>query len=87
MTGCFGNSPLDRMRERELDDYLNSLDADDDDDYENEEEEDSEGDLEIICPHCDEVIMLKELIYHEDDKTVLCPECGYVYDIIYSIEK
>ena len=40
MSGCFGNDPEDRAREKELDDYLNSLDWSDDDDEEAEDDVD-----------------------------------------------
>jgi len=43
MSGCFGNDPEDRARERELDRYLASTedeDEDEEDDPEDEEDED-----------------------------------------------
>jgi hypothetical protein len=47
MIGCFDNSPEDRAREKELDDYLATQKPEEDqDDEEDEEDETDEGDDE-----------------------------------------
>jgi hypothetical protein len=39
MAGCFGNHPVDRWMERQLDDYLNSFDPEDERPVNDNEEE------------------------------------------------
>lgn len=48
MAGCFGNSPIDRYMQRQLDDYLDSLELDCNEDCENCDRPDSDCGLEYL---------------------------------------
>lgn len=76
MAGCYGNSPEDRYFERKLDEYLDSLDAQNPKEHEVTLTLDTDGEtLYIVCPNCDSYTDCTESDPSLGD-TEDCRDCG-----------
>jgi hypothetical protein len=72
MAGIYGNDPMDQYWEKELDDFLNSLDYDD-----NEYEDD-----QILCKECGNCTAQEyySILEEDEEQFLVCPSCGHTFN-------
>jgi protein-arginine kinase activator protein McsA len=72
MAGIYGNDPMDQYWEKELDDFLNSLDYDD-----NEYEDD-----QIVCQECGNCTTENHysILEEDEEQFLVCPSCGHTFN-------
>lgn len=77
MAGCYGNDPFDQYWERELDQYLDSLEDGTDEDDNNEDDY-------TLCKNCGNYTLEEyyNTVELDDDNCLLlqCPCCGYAFN-------